>query len=70
MPEYRKNRQDQLHDTFNIIFKNEVNCIVLGDYNFDGKQAYQKCIKDYDFVDIIESKFVENDDEDFSFSMP
>ena len=70
LPAYRKNRQDQLHDTFNVIFKNEANCVVLGDYNFDGKNAYQKTIKNYNFVDVIENKFVENDDEDFSFSMP
>lgn len=59
-----------MHDTFNVLFKNEPNCIVLGDYNFDARNFYQKNIKEFNFVDIIEHKFEENDDEDFSFTMP
>lgn len=70
VPEFTKNRGDQLHDVFNVIFKGEANCIVLGDFNFDNEESYENNIVNYNFVDVIESKFVENDDEDFSFSMP
>jgi len=33
-------RSRQLSDTLNAIFKDEPNCIVLGDFNFDNAQEY------------------------------
>ncbi len=46
-----------MEDTFGKIFKDEINCIVVGDYNFDNKQDYENQIKKYGFYDIILEKF-------------
>ena len=33
-----------MHDTFGLIFKDEPNSIVVGDYNFDYVQEYERII--------------------------
>ena len=42
-----------MSDTFGKIFKNEPNCIVLGDYNFDNQTEYKSNITDHGFTDVI-----------------
>ena len=63
-----------MSDTFGKILKNEANCIVLGDFNFDNEIDYVQNITNYSFQDIIANKYQKddaiNDIEDFSFSMP
>jgi hypothetical protein len=34
-PQFIANRKTQFEDTFGTVFKNEKNCIILGDYNMD-----------------------------------
>jgi|TARA_B110000285_G_C14850375_1_gene479646 hypothetical protein len=45
-------RQDQMHDTFKVIFKNEPNCFIAGDYNFDNQEEYEY-VEQNNFKDII-----------------
>ena len=39
------NNENQLADTFGVLLKDEPNCVVLGDYNFDGNNNYNTNIK-------------------------
>ena len=41
-----------MHDTFKLIFKNEPNCFIAGDYNFDNDEEYVY-IEQNNFRDII-----------------
>ena len=63
-----------MHDTFNVILKNEPNCIVLGDFNFDNRKELESNIQAFDFEDVIKTQFEADENintfEDFSFSMP
>ena len=63
-----------MHDTFGVILKNEPNCIVLGDYNFDNGSEYKANIIDHGFEDVIKSQFQQDEQinscEEFSYSMP
>ena len=38
-----------MSDTFGHILKNELNCIVVGDFNFDNEFDYVKNITNYGF---------------------
>ena len=42
-----------MKDTFDHIFKNCPNAIVLGDYNLDNEQEYTKNITNFGFNDVI-----------------
>lgn len=42
-----------MKDTFKVIFKNEPNVLILGDYNFDNEKEYQLNIKNYGYDDVI-----------------
>ena len=52
-----ENRKNQLYDTFVNILKNEPNCVVAGDFNFDNAEEHKVNITDNNFEDIILSKF-------------
>ena len=73
-PGFIKNRFTQMHDTFGVILKNEPNCVVLGDFNFDNKEEYESNVEAHSFEDVIETQFTKNEQvhpvENFSFSMP
>jgi hypothetical protein len=50
------------HLPYNITQQiNELNCIVVGDYNFDYPKYYENQIKKYGFYDVILEKFQNNE---------
>ena len=59
-PKYAEIRALQMADTFDLIFKSEQNCMVLGDYNFDNENEYKSNIQEYGFYDVIK-KFQEDE---------
>ena len=46
---FRAMRKAQCNDTFGVILKNEPNCIVLGDFNFDNNSEYKENVEDFNF---------------------
>ena len=58
---FKENRFTQMHDTFGVILKNEPNCIVLGDYNFDNKKEYETNVTNHGFEDVVTTQFRTNE---------
>lgn len=51
--ENASNRHNQFRDIFEVLFKDEPNCVVTGDFNFDNNDEYKMNVDSFGFEDIL-----------------